>query len=591
MSAVADLFDDVVAGLRVVGGTDDGSAEDGSGLDVDMHEFACLSGRERDQALMRVEREFRRLGAQRAAMVRRVETSKSFADDGHLSVRGWFGAVTNSTTESASREVRVGRMLADMPLLAAAYERGDVGSDQLRILARLHANARCRSKMADSDGLLTGHAIRLHIDDFIVVARRWMAWADPDGRDPEAAHRDRDANIRPVGAGFSLRARGSGIDGEVIAEVFAQFVEAERLTDIAARQAEFGDDAANHPLPRTPAQRRADAFMQMVLKSAEVVSPTSREPLINLFCTPEELAAAIRNHADPDSRVPDWLAQCDAGVGDVDEYVDPHEPDEPGQTGVDLHNHDGQNLGNDASPTPTDPTETGAVAGTPAVTPGTAERGFADGADGGDGGDAACDPDGADRYDAGEPGEAAVSAAGSDARNPCATESTAAAVPPLSRGGAECRSSVDTPLPSAGMWPYLNGRGRLCETAGGAPVDHHTLLTAALIGQIRRVITDSTGRVLDLGRRQRLFTGATREAVLLASERCCWPGCGIRGPGVQVDHLTEHHAGGHTSVFNGAPMCPLHNRIKHRHRVSVHRDATGWHFHRPDATEITPRPG
>lgn len=136
----------------------------------------------------------------------------------------------------------------------------------------------------------------------------------------------------------------------------------------------------------------------------------------------------------------------------------------------------------------------------------------------------------------------------------------------------------------------MNGRGRLCETAGGAPVDHHTLLVAALTGRIRRVVIDSAGRVVDLGRTQRLFTGATREAILLAGDRCCWPGCDIRGPGVQVDHLTEHHNGGHTNVFNGGPMCPLHNRFKHSHRITVYRDAIGWHFRRPDGTEITPRP-
>jgi hypothetical protein len=551
VSAVAEdfgdvVFDDAVVGLRVV---ENGLGCDAPGFGVDVDAFACLSGRERDDAMMGVEREIRRLMARRAEMVRRVEVSKSYMDDGHLSARGWLAAVTNSTSESASREVRLGRMLAEMPLLAAAYERGDVGPDQLRVLARLHGNARCRSKMADSDGLLTGHAIRLHVDDFTIVARRWMAWADPDGRDPEKAHRNRDANISPVGAGFSLRARGGGVDGEVMAEVFAQFVEAERLTDVEARRVEFGDDATNHPLPRTAAQRRADALMQMVLKSADVINPTSREPLINLFCTPDELAAAMRSHVDRDSCVPDWFAHP--------------ETDEPGEDGCDHLNTDPSD---DADPTPTDMTV-------------NTEREFAAGDDVTAAG---YDPDGHT-----DSSEATGGAPEPDDRRAGTTEGAASG---RSRRGAGSKASTDPPLPSAGTWPHMNGRGRLCETAGGAPVDHLTLLIAALTGRIRRVVIDSTGRVVDLGRKQRLFTGAIREAILLASDRCCWPGCDIRGPGVQVDHLTEHHAGGHTSVFNGGPMCPLHNRFKYRHRVTVYRDATGWHFLRTDGTEIAPRP-
>ena len=138
--------------------------------------------------------------------------------------------------------------------------------------------------------------------------------------------------------------------------------------------------------------------------------------------------------------------------------------------------------------------------------------------------------------------------------------------------------------------PVVSQRLRWCETTSGAPVDPHDLVTAALIGQVRRVVVDSAGRVIDLGRRRRLFTGAAREAVLLSGDRCCWPGCNQRSANIQIDHLDPWAAaGGATNPFNGGPQCPTHNRDKHHGRITVKRDHTGWHHHRPNGTEIAPR--
>ncbi len=133
-------------------------------------------------------------------------------------------------------------------------------------------------------------------------------------------------------------------------------------------------------------------------------------------------------------------------------------------------------------------------------------------------------------------------------------------------------------------------RLRLCETASGAPVDPHDLVVAALIGQVRRVVVDSAGRVIDLGRRSRLFVGAAREAVLLIGDRCCHPGCELRVGRIQIDHLDGWAArAGPTNPLNGGPQCPSHNRAKERGGFTVKRDQTGWHHYRPDGTEIAPR--
>jgi hypothetical protein len=92
--------------------------------------------------------------------------------------------------------------------------------------------------------------------------------------------------------------------------------------------------------------------------------------------------------------------------------------------------------------------------------------------------------------------------------------------------------------------------------------------------------------VVEIGRRQRLFTGALREAVMLHSTRCIWPGCWRPTSQCQADHLLPHVNDGPTCAANGGPLCGCHNRFKTR-GYTTHRDHHGhWHHYRPDGTEI-----
>ena len=115
-------------------------------------------------------------------------------------------------------------------------------------------------------------------------------------------------------------------------------------------------------------------------------------------------------------------------------------------------------------------------------------------------------------------------------------------------------------------------------------------MVAALVGQVRRVIMDSTGRVIDLGQRRRLFTGAARTAVELTDGRCTWPGCSIPAHRCQIDHSSSTPDGDPPESDNGAtpvpaPQPPQDPRLHHPPRPHGQ-----WHIHRPDGTEVAPRP-
>ncbi len=128
---------------------------------------------------------------------------------------------------------------------------------------------------------------------------------------------------------------------------------------------------------------------------------------------------------------------------------------------------------------------------------------------------------------------------------------------------------------------------RSCHTTDGTPVAPAEMLAAAIAGHIRRVVLDSASVVIDMGRRQRLFTGNARIAAHMTNPRCVYVGCEVPATRCHTDHLTDWQHGGHTNPHDGAPGCPRHNRLKNR-GYTITRDPTGrYHTYRPDGTEIT----
>jgi hypothetical protein len=147
-------------------------------------------------------------------------------------------------------------------------------------------------------------------------------------------------------------------------------------------------------------------------------------------------------------------------------------------------------------------------------------------------------------------------------------------------------TSVPTP-------EQIDPTGRVCRTTSGHHLHPTDAVAAALIGHVRRIVIDSAGRVTDLGRTRRCFTGAAREAVLLrhpttGPPRCAWSGCDRPLRHLQVDHVHPWRSSGTTRPDNGQPLCGHHNRLKER-GFTPHRHPDGtWTLHRPDGTEITP---
>jgi hypothetical protein len=171
----------------------------------------------------------------------------------------------------------------------------------------------------------------------------------------------------------------------------------------------------------------------------------------------------------------------------------------------------------------------------------------------------------------------------------------------MARAAAACPPDRERPLPTANFLLYAT---TAAAAADGHPIDPlgyrdvtsrtdrgHRINPDAIIGVslwslIRRVVTDSKGVVIELGRTQRLFSGFAREAVMLLEPTCIWPGCDQPHTWCHADHLTSWTTRGPTNPDNGAPLCPRHNYLKEQ-GFTVYRDDDGrWHIIAPDGTDI-----
>ncbi len=91
-------------------------------------------------------------------------------------------------------------------------------------------------------------------------------------------------------------------------------------------------------------------------------------------------------------------------------------------------------------------------------------------------------------------------------------------------------------------------RNVVCRTQSGRRLHPDDTVNMALVGHIRRVVYDTSGTVIDLGRRSRLFSGSARDAVMLLPPPMC--GSAAIGP-LPGATPTTHSAGKPT-----APPCP-----------------------------------
>ncbi len=320
-----------------------------------VEELMECSDADLDDRLRGLELERRRVESELALAAGEVDRRRSYLDDGHRSLKAYLRATCNYSDAEAARVGRLTTVTAGLAGVAEALHDGHIGIPQANELAVAHSNTRIRDRLVDFAPLLLELAERLPFREFRTCVQRFVTLADLDG-----AHRGLDDSMknrraRVVNLNGSLHLNGSGGDPLVNVEleaIFQYFCELEYDADVAARRAQYGDRAEDHPLPRTAAQRSYDAFAA-IMRGALANHQAGRaapgvEPVVNIL-TDHRTWAAILAEAGlaPDSTLAGEQVDPFTGLTSPDELLDELMADPDGfesrrcetSTGQVLHPH------------------------------------------------------------------------------------------------------------------------------------------------------------------------------------------------------------------------------------------------------------
>jgi hypothetical protein len=270
-------------------------------------------------AVVALQRALNRLEAVATRAVAAFDAGRTWEADGARSAAAWVATQTRQPRAAVRRQVGLGRALRRMPETEAAWAAGEIGAAHAAPLAA--ARARVGGEAFDAgEASLVEAARTLRHDQFLRALAYWCHAADPDGAedDAEAQRAARRLHLsQSFGGTWFLDGRLDPISGEVVAGALGRIEEELFRSDWAEARGRVGEGASVEDLRRTPAQRRADALVELA-RRAGAVPPGARlpEPLLTVLVGYETLAGRICELArgmvvTPGSLLP-WLEE--AGV-------------------------------------------------------------------------------------------------------------------------------------------------------------------------------------------------------------------------------------------------------------------------------------
>ncbi len=220
-----------------------------------------------------LEREARRLRSLQLHVMGEADRRGAHRVDGHASAKVLVRHRCQLPGGEALGREKSMRALRELPEIAAAFAGGEIGSAQVDLIGRVHANPRVRYLMPQEQGRFLRWARNLSFRDFDLKMRQWERLADSDGPAPanERRHDNRDIKLiqDPIELGWTWSGWIACAQGTAMREIWHHYIDAELLADWEKARAEHGDQARGAHLPRTAAQRRADALWQLFQDAAK----------------------------------------------------------------------------------------------------------------------------------------------------------------------------------------------------------------------------------------------------------------------------------------------------------------------------------
>jgi len=259
-----------------------------------------------------LEQQCRRLQAAQVDLLAAVDRCGAHRADGHFSAKIMVRHHARLSGREASQRQKVARALRDLPEIAGAYQSGQVGTCQIRLISKVWANPRVRDALIMCEHEFLQATIGLEYPDLDLFCRDWVQAVDADGAHTNSERQwdRRDVHLtQDFNGSWKLDGRLTSADGARFHDILTKLTDAERLIDIDAAQAAHGDDWRRH-LSRTPAQLRYDAFIKLALAPPANTAAAGivTNIVIDQQSFDEQLAALCGTHSEP--VIPNEIAEA-----------------------------------------------------------------------------------------------------------------------------------------------------------------------------------------------------------------------------------------------------------------------------------------
>jgi hypothetical protein len=221
-------------------------------------------------------------------LVGELDARRLWADDGAQNAKVWLRCGPRVERERANRLVRHARHLRGMPATEMAYAAGRISPEVVNLLVRLD-NARTGDALRRDEADMLDVATSERFEVFERWVQQWVAENDPDG-----AYRDRPESRRfhcskTLGGSYALDGWLDPLSGTTFFGAFERIDRELFDADWAEARQRLGRDPEGvHELARTPAQRRADALVEMALRAVATPEGSRKpQPLVTIVVGPE----------------------------------------------------------------------------------------------------------------------------------------------------------------------------------------------------------------------------------------------------------------------------------------------------------------
>lgn len=231
--------------------------------------------------ILALHRQARRLQAVVSAGTAAFEASGEWAAGGARTMTAWLTHQCPMPGGEARRLARLGRSMSALPVATAAWFEGAIGTAHMAALASLR-RPETAEQLTRDEPVLVEQAATLPWAGFEQAVAYWEQLADPDGCDlaEEQRRNRRDASLVRSFDGMWLgRINLDPISGAVVAGELQRLEQQLYEADVADARDRLGiDEPRSGNLSRTPAQRRADALVEMATRS-RTVTDDGRRPV------------------------------------------------------------------------------------------------------------------------------------------------------------------------------------------------------------------------------------------------------------------------------------------------------------------------